>query len=194
MTHLSTIGAGMYSDLAVTMSPVTVAMNTEALFVAAFATEATAVAAGNFQRIKNVRTFPAVGTPANIVKVPTYGSPISQQVNGQADAPNMELTINYVAADWAASGVLGALVADGQLRAFRFALLNAVPSGYASTGAGAGALGGPTATPVENTEYYWLGKIVSLLVNPQLTDANTCTVTIAIMSKMAGGFTVAAAA
>lgn len=193
MTHLSSLGAGMFSDLAVavtsTWAAVTADVDTE--FHALFATEAAPGASGTFTRIKNVREFPSLGTPANIVNVPVYGSKTSSQIQGQADAPNLELTLNYVAADWASGTTLGGLVGNGKQYAFRFALLNAQPPGYSSTASPTG-LGGATATPVENSVWYWVGKIEALLVNPQLTDANTATLTLSVQSPFYGAYTIAA--
>ena len=140
-------------------------------------------------RIKNVREFPAMGTPPNVVNVPVYGSATSQQIQGQADAPSMEITLNYVAADWAkeASNILGSMVGDGNQYVFRFSLLNAEPTGagatkYASTAAGLGT--------VQNSQYYWIGKLEALQVTPQLTDANTATITLTIQSDFFGAYTV----
>ena len=187
MAHISSIGAGMFSDLSVAnLAGVAPATYDAAGFAALFTTEtsisdATPVS-GEFIRIKNVREFPAMGTPPNIVNVPTYGQKSSQQVQGQSDAPSMEITINYVAADWAADKALGKMVGDGKQYAFRFALLNAEPTGYATSAGGIGT--------VENSLYYWLGKLEAMLVNPQLTDANTATITLSIQSKFYGAFTI----
>jgi hypothetical protein len=194
MAHLTSIGAGMFSDMSVA-SPATdltaaqiTAMNTEALFVAAFATEITAVggteAAGTFIRIQNVREFPSLGIPANIVNVPRFGARTSSQVQGQADAPSIELTLNYVAADWAkgATQLLGSMVGDGVVRAFRFAMLNSPPTSFESKSTGLGT--------VPNSEFYFTGKVEALVYNPQLTDANQATLTISMLSELYGAFTV----
>lgn len=198
MSHISSIGAGVFSDLAVA-TPVTpftsaalAALDTAAEFQALFATEIDSVggtpAANSFVRIKNVREFPAMGTPPNVVNVPVYGSKTSQQIQGQADAPSMEITMNFIASEWAkeSGNVLGNMVGDGVQRVFRFTLMNAEPTGssatkYASTSAGVGT--------TANSQYYWIGKIESLQVSPQLTDANTATVTITIQSAFYGAYT-----
>jgi len=198
MAHISAIGAGMFSDLSIAVpltqlsSAAMAALRTGAEFGALFATEIPVTgtkAANTFIRVKNVREFPSMGTPANITNVPVYGQATSQQVQGQADAPTLELTLNYVPADWSkdASNILGSMVGDGKQYVFRFALLNSKPEGtsataYASTSAGLGT------TP--NTEFYWVGKIEALLVNPQLTDANTATLTLSLQSDFFGAFTV----
>jgi hypothetical protein len=122
--------------------------------------------------------------------VPVFGQSQSQQVQGQSDAPNLEVTVNYVPSDWASTTLLGQAVADGVTHAFRFTLLNAEPPGYSSVAAST-ALGGDTSdgTATKNTQFFWLGKIEALLVNPQLTDANTATLTLSIQSDFYGAYT-----
>jgi hypothetical protein len=184
MGHISSIGAGMFTDMAVSTSSAPATYD-EAGFEALFQTEDT-----DFYRIKNIREFPAIGTPPNIVNVPVYGQSTSQQIQGQADAPNMELQLNFVASDWAAGSNLGDLVGDGTQYVFRFAILNELPPNFAnSTTTG---IGGTTAAPVENSCYYFVGKIEALQVSPQLTDANTATVTISVQSDIYGAYTITA--
>lgn len=199
MAHINSIGAGMYSDLSVA-TPATplsasgiAALDTAAEFQALFASEIETLggtkAPGTFVRIKNVREFPAMGTPPNVVNVPVYGSATSQQIQGQADAPSMEITLNYVAADWAkeATNILGSMVGDGMQYIFRFCLMNSESTGagatkYASVTGGVGT--------VQNSQYYWIGKLEALQVTPQLTDANTATITITIQSDFYGAYTI----
>lgn len=200
MSHITSIGAGLFSDLAVAtpLAAMTaaefLALDNAAEFQALFTTEIASIggvkAPGTFCRIKNVREFPAMGTPPNVVNVPGYGSATSQQIQGQADAPSMEITLNFIAAEWAkeAGNVLGNMVGDGKQYVFRFALMNAQPTGltantkYASDVAGLGS--------VQNSQYYWIGKLEALQVTPQLTDANTCTITITIQSQFFGAYTI----
>ena len=195
MAHIASIGAGMFSDMAVAtpatdfMQATLATLDTAAEFQALFATEIQTnggtKAAGSFVRMKNVREFPSMGTPPNIVNVPVYGSKTSQQIQGQSDAPSIELTVNYVPADWAAGTILGNMVGDGKQYVFRFALLNAQPLSYASvSGTPASGVGS-----VQNSQYYWVGKVEALQVNPQLTDANTATITISIQSQFFGAYT-----
>ena len=201
MTHITSIGAGLFADLSFSKpsTPTDWATfgysesNWHGLFaLLKNATEATGV--NSFYRILNIREFPAIGTPPNIVNVPTYGQKTSQQIQGQADAPTMEITINYIPSAWASGTVLGAMVGDGKQKAFRFALLNSKPAAYTSNVAGLGtAEGGTAGSPAcENTYYYWIGKIEALLVNPQLTDANTATLTISLQSPFYGAYTASA--
>lgn len=92
-------------------------------------------------------------------------------------------------ADWAkdTSTILGSMVGDGKQYVFRFTLMNAEPTGsgntkYASTAPGIGT--------VQNSQWYFVGKIDALLVNPQLTDANTATVTLTVQSAMYGAYSI----
>ena len=182
MAHISSIGAGMYSDLSIATDVIPTThdqTNFDALFAALDFSGGSAI------RIENVREFPAMGTPPNVVNVPVYGSATSQQIQGQADAPSMEITLNYVATDWAEGSPLGNLVGDGNQYVFRFALLNAEPNGaegYASSVTGLG--------DVQNSYYYWVGKLEALQVTPSLSDANTATITITVQSDFYGAYTV----
>lgn len=199
MAHISSIGAGMYSDLAVATpatpfnSATLAALDTAAEFAALFASEIESVggtkAANTFVRIKNVREFPAMGTPPNVVNVPVYGSATSQQIQGQADAPSMEITLNYVASDWAQenTNILGSMVGDGNQYVFRFSLLNSAPTGAGATKFASSA---PGLGTVQNSQYFWIGKLEALQVTPQLTDANTATITLTIQSDFFGAFTI----
>ena len=185
MSHIGSIGAGVFSDLSVCLTEtdedVLAAITTDTVFQALFVDEDT-----GYTRIKNVREFPSMGTPPNVVNVPVYGQKTSQQVQGQSDAPSMEIQLNFIADDWSSDAVLGAMVGDGVQRMFRFTLLNAKPVGtdpYDSITDGEGL------DSVDNSQYYWVGKIEALQVNPQLTDANTATVTITVQSDFNGAFT-----
>ena len=194
MTQLSSIGAGMFSQMSIAtpsveLTPATAAaLNSSATFAALFATQINAIggtkAAGTFINIPNVREYPAVGVPANITNVPRYGAKISAQVQGQADAPSLELGINYVGTDWdkVVGNILANLVGDGKQRAFRFAMLNAQPTaGYASTTAAIGQ--------VENSLFYFLGKVEAIVYTPSLTDANQATLTLSMQSDLYGAYT-----
>lgn len=146
--------------------------------------------------IPDVREFPSVGTPPNIVNVPVYGQKQSQTVSAQADAPTMDVVINYVASKWlkgnaAANGTgLGNMIGDGIVRPWRLALLNAKPTGSNGVNQGtydsnAGGLG-----TVENAEFYWLGRAESLLINASLTDAVTATISLSVQSDFYGAYAV----
>ena len=202
MTHITSIGAGMFSDLSVAMNtdgPSSSNLSnypTEADKKGAFATPVASVggaaAADTYVRVLNVREFPSMGTPPNIVNVPVYGQATSQQIQGQADAPSIELTLNYIASDWASGTLLGDAVGDGVQYLFRFTLLNSEPPNYDSDATTGSNIGGTAAAPVENSMYFWVGKIEALQVNPQLTDSNTATITMSIQSDFFGAYTLTA--
>ena len=194
MTHISSIGAGMFSDLAVATplveftSTALSALLTSTNFTALFASEIVNAPAGTriagaFTRFPNVREFPEIGQPANIVNVPKYGSSVASQINGQADAPTLAMMVNYVPSDWDPSAsLLGPMVGDGIQRVFRFTLLNALPSGgFASATAGLGT--------TQNTQFFWVGKVEAQVYKPELTDANQATVTVSMQNKFFGPFT-----
>lgn len=199
MSHITSIGAGIFSDLSVAApasdftAAALAALDTAAEFQGLFDTEIDTIggvkAANTFVRVKNVREFPSMGITPNVVNVPVYGQKSTQQIQGQSDAPSMEIQLNFVPADWAkdTSTILGSMVGDGKQYVFRFTLMNAEPTGsgntkYASTAPGIGT--------VQNSQWYFVGKIDALLVNPQLTDANTATVTLTVQSAMYGAYSI----
>jgi hypothetical protein len=190
MTFPSSISAAQYSALAVSRDAVPGTIN-ETNLKTNFAT------AADFVEIKNIRDMPSFGTPANIVKVPVYGQAQTQSIGAQSDAPDLELTVNYIPSEWsknnasfATTGTLGDAVADGIAKVFQFALLPAKPP--ALTTALTAGIGGTLAAPVPNALIYFVGKVESLLVNPSRDDASTATVALSIQSDFFGPFTVTA--
>ena len=190
MTFPSSISAAQYSALAVSRDAVPGTIN-ETNLKTNFATSA------DFVEIKNIRDMPSFGTPANIVKVPVYGQAQTQSIGAQSDAPDLELTVNYIPSEWAknnasfaTTGTLGDAVGDGIAKVFQFALLPAKPP--ALTTALTAGVGGTLASPVPNALIYFVGKIESLLVNPARDDASTATVALSIQSDFFGPFTVTA--
>lgn len=203
MAHISSIGAAVFTDLSVAMAstdPVLSATDTAAEFQALFATEIPTTgtkALATFVRVANIRSFPPIGTPANIVKVPTYGAKTSSSIQGQSDAPQLEFDLNFVPSDWTkpATGtytvgdsLLGDAIGDSKQYVFRFTLLNADSAGvtpatkYASVALGLGT--------VQNSQYYFVGKMEALLVTPSLTDATTAKLTLSIQSAFFGAYTI----
>lgn len=193
MAHLTAISPSVYADLAFAIDTLVPATYDAAGFNALFGSEvavgsAASATAAEFRRIKNIREFPGIGTPANIVNVPVYGQDISAQIQGQADAPTLEITLNYVPVDWQnAANYLGELVGSNTQRAFRLALMNDKPTAttataYASTAGGLGT--------VANSIWYWVGRIEAIVVNPQLTDAVTATLTLSTQTDFYGSYTV----
>jgi hypothetical protein len=191
MAFVTSISAAQFSALAVSKDAVPASL-TEANLKTCFSTNTKIV------EIKNVRDLPAFGTPANIVKVPVYGSAQTQSIGAQSDAPDLEVTVNYVAGDWvksanafATSGVLGDAVADGVSKVFQVALLNSARGANLSTALTAG-IGGTLANPIAITLIYFVGKIESQMVQPARDDAVTATVAMSIQSDFFGPFTVTA--
>lgn len=213
MAHISSIGAALFSDLSICMpatdlvaadiAGLTVASEFQQFFTAEIDSQGgtkagvasttsgvvTVTGSPTFVRVKSVRSFPAMGTPANIVKVPTYGSKTSSTIQGQADAPQLEIDLNFIPAEWSkeSGNLLGNAVGNGVQYLFRFSLLNAEPTAtttakYASTVGGLGT--------VQNSQYYWIGKIEALMVTPSLTDASTAKITLSIQSPFYGAFTI----
>jgi hypothetical protein len=191
MAHISSIGAGLFSDLSVAVGTATVPVTYDstgfaALFTSLDASPLSTPVAGGFVRITNVRDFPEMGTPPNIVKVPVYGQKQSKTIQGQADAPQLQINLNFVASDWDRTTGYGAMVGDGVTRAFRFSLLGADPGAGATWASSAVGYGSK-----EHTVYYWVGKMEAILVKPTLTDAITATLTLSISSDFYGAFTYA---
>jgi hypothetical protein len=174
MAHISSIGSAMFTKLEVAAE-------------VALPTGDDALTTTQFFEIRNVKEFPAIGKPANIVKVPEYGSDTSLQIQGQADSPTMEITLNYVPAEWA-NGIMsdtGGVIKVGKsgIYTFRFALLSKQPTGVIVAAT-------PMGTPsVDNSCFYFKGKIEALEVTPSLTDAMTAKLTISVQSEIVGAFT-----
>jgi len=178
MAHISTLGAGIYTYLDVYTGTVTggvSSLTSAALFAAEFqgGTVGTDVLT-----MPSIREFPSVGTPANIVNVPVYGQATSSQVQGQADAPSLEITVNYVPSD-----MLDIHDLVGEQVLFRVMMTQESLTPAQRNAATISAA---------NTEFYFVGKIEAILVNPQLTDATTATVTLSAQSDFYGPATIAA--
>lgn len=203
MTHISSIGAAIYTDLSVYVGTVAAGKaETPATMPATYDStgfQAMFATAGNtpkYAKIPNVREFPAIGAQPNIVNVPVYGQKQSQTIGGQSDAPSIEITVNYVPAEWAKNTAgstpdvtLGNLVGDGVSRIWRFTLLNSDSTGTAGLAQGkydsnAGGLG-----TVQNSQWFFKGRIESILVTPNLTDTTTATVAISVQSDFYGAYT-----
>ena len=194
MPHLDSIGAGLFSDISFSVESYAVPADEtawKALFTNVVALGAQEGATANeFRRIPNIRELPQIGTPPNIVNVPAYGFKTSKQVQGQADAPSFEVTLNFVPSEWqTGTNYLGQYLNTGNLVNFRFTLLTAEPAGYASTQAGLGTAKGGSAGSGKNTQYFFGGKFEAMQISPQLTDASTAVLTISIQTELFGPWT-----
>lgn len=178
MAHISSLQAGIFSYLDFFTGAF------DAATIVDTATAQTAIDGGtvgtDVLRMPSVREFPSVGTPANIVNVPVYGQKTSSQVQGQADAPSLEVTVNYVADDMTDIHDL-----IGQQVIFRFTMCSEALTPAETNAANIAA---------QNTSFYFVGKIEAILVNPQLTDTTTATVTLSTQSDFFGPATKAAVA
>ena len=171
MAHITTLGAGIFSYLDIYSGSVAASVDTASEFAGLFIT----ANASDVKRMPSVREFPSIGTPANIVNVPVYGQSTSSQVQGQADAPSLEVTVNYIADDMTDFHAL-----IGTEVAFRFLMSSQ------SCDLSASLDSANTALTYGNTEFYFRGKIEAILVNPALTDATTATVTLSAQSDFFG--------
>ena len=189
MAHLDSLQAGIFSYLDMSTAAVAASVDTTAEFAALFvgatpgsANDDPATQAGqvtgiaDHQRMPSVREFPSIGTPANIVNVPVYGQKTSSQIQGQADAPSLEVTVNYISSDMQNFHTL-----IGKEIAFRFMM---VDSACTLNDASDNALSGK-----KNTAFFFKGKIEAILVNAALTDQTTATVTLSAQTDFFGPFT-----
>ena len=178
MAHISSLGAGIYTYLDIFTGTIPAGTDTAAECAALFVGTTPGTADADHVRMPSVREFPSIGTPANIVNVPVYGQATSSQVQGQSDAPTLEVTVNYIPDDM---DDFHALI--GTQGAFRFMMCSQATTLAASLDTA------NTALAYGNTEFYFTGKIEAILVNPALTDATTATVTMSTQSDFFGPVT-----
>jgi len=132
--------------------------------------------------VGNVREFPSMGAPSNIVNVPVYGQATSSQVSGQADAPSLEFSLNYVPSDHAA---LDALRKAATRLCFRVRIADADLSVDGS--------GIYTADQLDSfADFYFFGTIASFEITPGLTDAMQASMTLTIEGSFSGPFSLVA--
>ena len=112
------------------------------------------------------------------MNVPVYGQSISSQVGGQADAPTLSFTLNYVPAVHAA---LDRERLAGTVNAWRVRLAAAEQ----------GARGNPFDI---FDDFYFRGSVVSFEVTPSLSDSNQATITVNITGDFAGPYSQTATA
>ena len=216
MSHITSIGSVMFTDLAVAIGtnvtvgkaapvfPATKDDNASTGYPSLFKT----VGGNNtYLRMANVRDFPAFGSQPNLVKVPVYGQAASSTIGAQSDMPDFSVTINYVPSIWSnpTLGVnstflvgepaivgteFGRMVGDGVSRVWRLTLLTTQPkvtttatlSHYDSIAAGLGT--------VANSQFFFEGKLESLLITPSLSDSVQATLAFSINSNFYGPWTV----
>jgi len=184
MAHLTKISAGKFTSLAYANAGALTSASTDAAVAALFTSNTfptTDVAVETLATVAplavgDVREFPSVGTPANVVNVPVYGQSTSSQVAGQSDAPTLEFTLNYVASKHAA---LDALRKAGTKLAFRVRLADATPS---TTTLGVAR----NKRTDEFSDFYFLGSIASFEISTNLTDAIQATISLTVDGDFRG--------
>jgi hypothetical protein len=194
MAHISSLSAGKFTTLAYRENPANAAAGviTSASTVDDMATYFTTAPSNNLlasvegvasatsdqpapKGVGNVREFPSLGTPANVVNVPVYGQATSSQIAGQSDAPSLDFTVNYIPSE---HGALETLRKNATSLVFRVRISDAeltLSSGVA-------------VASVQNSfdDFYFLGKIASLEITPGLTDANQATMSLTIEGDFTG--------
>ena len=182
MAHITNIGAGIFSKVLFEVSEFTATFTTAAtnyennFNLAEPVSEAIPTSDNSFTEIPEMREAPSFGVPPSLVNVPNFGSKTSQQVQGQADPTNIEISINYAPIQWTQAR-LGQFVGDDKNHLFAVVLANAQPGGgelsdYQLT----------SALGVPNSITYFVGQIAAVQFQPNLTDSNQATVTIALRS------------
>ena len=183
MAHINNIGASIYTRIDYVPGSISTAdraapLNLAAKFESAAAadgvpatTEAAVVA------IEGIREFPSLGTPSNIVNVPQYGQSISSQIQGQADAPSLEFTFNYIPTN---HYTLDALRKSGTNLVFRVRLSNTEDGGVQATPA--------SDATTEYEDIYFQGTIASFEIVPALTDATQANIALTIDGDFEGPF------
>lgn len=208
MAHIASIGAGLFSTImicrATTASGVDLVSRagdyTEAQWNTIFSDHdiASPVALGTgtptaqpFEIITNLREIPAFGTPANIVNVPVYGQNTSSQIQAQADAPSLEVTLNYVPSLWSSTDAnsLNGLLNNRTQVLIGITLSNNEITGSGDAAAYERATGRPIAA-VENSATFFVGRMEALQVTPSLSDTNQATLTLSAQSGFFGPFTI----
>ena len=199
MAHINSIGAGLYAELGVNATTTAGASGSVTALASALTRASTGFTAsqsnptagwldpGNasetarsgFAAVANVRELPAVGTPANVVNVPRYGSTTTLQISGQADAPTLEFTFNYVPGE-ATQRLLQADVGSATVRTFVVRLSNSDASLTRRAALGA---------TVQFSDFVFNATVSSFLVTPSLTDANQATMSLAVATDIDGPLT-----
>ena len=168
MANITSIGAGIYTSLA--HSTATALPNTS---TASTPTMVHGLMESAFTEVPDVREFPSFGAPANIVNVPVYGQAQSDQIQGQADAPTLEFTLNYVPDQ---HDDIQGFAGDNVNRLFRIRLANApVPT--------------PLTTQSVFNDFYVVAQVAAFTVSPNLTDSNQATLTLATQGELIGPLT-----
>ena len=166
MANITAIGAGIYTSLAHSTDTTLPSGSSTATMVLG-------LDEADFTEVAEVRELPSFGAPANIVNVPVYGQPQSDQIQGQSDAPTLEFTLNYIPSVHSA---IQGFAGDNVSRLFRIRLANA-----------------PVSTPLTTNsvfnDFYVVAQVAAFTVSPNLTDSNQATLTLATQGELLGPVT-----
>jgi len=192
MAHISSISASKFTTLDyvpnTANNSATAAADLHALFVSnqaailAADTQIDEVPEAAVVHVGNIREFPSLGSPANIVNVPVYGQATSSQVAGQADSSSLEFSLNYVPSTHAALDVL-------RKAGTRIAVRVRVSDADLTVN-GAGIITADNADLF--ADFYFFGKIASFEIQPGLTDSLQATMAIAIEGDFNGPLSIVA--
>jgi len=192
MAHISSIGASKFTTLDYVLNTANSDISTAADLNDLFISNQTAILAADSQidevpesavvHVGNIREFPSLGSPANIVNVPVYGAAVSSQVAGQSDNASLEFSLNYVPSDHHA---LETIRKAGSRLCFRVRLADADIT-----------VDGNRVITADNldtfADFFFFGKIASFEIQPGLTDALQATMSIAIDGDFNGPFSLVA--
>jgi len=186
MAHITSIGASKFTTLDYVPNTLNNADSALADLHALFASNSATILATDaatdevleaaVKHVGNVREFPSLGTPANIVNVPVYGQSTSSQVSGQSDAPSLDFALNYVPADHAE---LDTLRKSATRLCFRVRIADADLTTDAN-----GVILADNADKF--ADFYFFGTIASFEVTPGLTDALQASMTLTIAGEFVG--------
>jgi hypothetical protein len=187
MAHITAITAAYHSVMSVARTAVPGGTLTSTVLQGLF----TGLTTNTYLSFDNVRDFPTLGSTANIVKVPVYGSSRTYSIGAQGDAPDYSVKVNFVPTNWVATGVsfmgagtgnFGDAVSDNVSKVFQFTMMKQKPTNYNMVAGGIGT--------VLNTQFYFIGRIESYQVTPARDDAVTADVQLSVQSELLGPFTI----
>ncbi|WP_347851782.1 hypothetical protein [Planktomarina sp.] len=192
MAHITSIGASKFTTLDYVANTANNANSTAADLHALFVSNSSTILGTEtatdetkesaVKHVGNIREFPSLGTPANIVNVPVYGQAASSQVAGQSDAPTLEFTLNYVPADHAGLDVL-------RKSATRLCFRVRIADADITTDAN-GVLLADNADKF--ADFYFFGTVASFEISPSLSDSLQATIAVTIEGDFNGPFALVA--
>jgi len=189
MAHITNIGASKFTTLDYVPNTANDSADAAATLHGLFCTSVPSTGVDETPEsavvhVGNVREFPSMGTPANIVNVPVYGQATSSQIAGQSDAPSLEFSLNYVPNE---HGDLEQLRKTAARLAFRVRITDAD-----LTTNGDGIITADDADLF--ADFIFFGTIASFEIQPGLTDAMQATMTLTIEGDFAGPFSLVSGA